>query len=79
VLAVAFHSRGDRLVTAGSDGSIRIWDVATATELLSLRGHRRRIQHVQFSPDGETLASSSDDGTVKLWLARPVSAAGSPK
>ena len=54
-------------MAGGFDGSVRIWDVDASTELISLRGHRRRIEHLAFSPDGHTLASSSDDGSVKLW------------
>jgi WD40 repeat protein len=32
-----------------------------------LRGHRRDILSISFSPAGERLASASDDGTVRLW------------
>ncbi|WP_354636087.1 serine/threonine-protein kinase [Planktothricoides raciborskii] len=33
----------------------------------TLVGHTQEVQSVKFSPDGQTLASGSTDGTVKLW------------
>ena len=35
--------------------------------LRTLTGHERGVESVAFSPDGQTLASGSFDGTIKLW------------
>ena len=35
--------------------------------LKTLEGHADTIRSINFSPDGKTLASASDDDTVKLW------------
>ncbi len=49
------------------DGSLRSARVWKGGELLAtLKGHRGFVRSVAFSPDGDTLASGSDD-TVKLW------------
>src|SRR5947209_7726916 len=32
-----------------------------------LRGHTDRINHIAWHPEGILLASTSDDGTIRLW------------
>ena len=34
---------------------------------ISLEGHTNRVTRIVFSPDGATLASASDDRTIRLW------------
>src|SRR5438552_3020357 len=37
--------------------------------LLTLRGHTQAIYRVQYSPDGQRLATASEDRTAGLWDA----------
>ncbi len=67
-------SEADMLATAGSDGSIRLWDLHTRTRVLTLRtelhqrtGHDALATTLAFSPDGTLLASGHVDGSVHLW------------
>lgn len=52
-------------ITMGT--TIRLWDITTNTERASLEGHTSGIESVVFSPDGKTLASGSNDGTIRFW------------
>jgi WD40 repeat protein len=67
VLAVAFSPDGKVLATGEKDGRVRLWNVITGKELLTLRGHSNWVNSVAWSGDSLTLASGSDDKTVKLW------------
>lgn len=68
---MAYSPDGRRLVSAGQDQTIRIWDLSSGHDLLTLRGHRGWIRSVVFGRDGKRIASASDDGSLFIWNASP--------
>ncbi|XP_044535627.1 apoptotic protease-activating factor 1 isoform X1 [Gracilinanus agilis] len=61
-------SPGLRYVALGEeDGSIKILELPNGREFRSRIGHEKAVRRVQFTPDGRTLISSSDDSTVQVW------------
>ena len=65
-----FSPDGSQL--AGISGNdIKLWDAESGRELLTLTGHTGWVMGLAFSPDGKSLASTSVDGTVKIWSIVP--------
>ena len=68
VTSVAFVPPGSNLlVSAGLDGTIKLWDVLTRRCTKTLPAHSGPVACLAVSPEGKTLASGGIDGTVRLW------------
>jgi WD40 repeat protein len=77
-VAPAFSPDGRLLATTRQDGVIRLWEVLTGQELRRLGGHRGRITHMAFSPDGKSLVSVSLD-TALFWDMTRLASGGRPR
>jgi len=64
---MAFSPDGKVLATCGYDRLIKLWDVATAKEIMALKDHSDTVYSLAFSPDGKMLASGAADRAVKIW------------
>ena len=67
VTSVAISPNGQFVAAGSLDTVVRIWDVATATLVERLRGHKDSVYSVAFTPDGKGLVSGSLDKTLKYW------------
>jgi Prp8 binding protein len=70
VLEVAWFSDGERLASAGADGSVRLWDAPSGSQVRRLaRGVRGAVNCC--APHGaQLLAAGGDDGLVRVWDGR---------
>ena len=66
VKSVAFSPNGEILATSYNN-EIKLWDMNTKKEICTLKGHSAKVNSLVFSPGGQTLYSSSDDTTIKMW------------
>ena len=65
----AFSPGGERVVTASSDRTARVWDASTGSVLHVLSGHDHQVWQAGFSPDGRVVLTFSTDLTARLWSA----------
>ena len=68
VWVVTFSHDGKYLATdAGVATNAKVWDIQRKQIIATLDGHTNDVNFVTFSPDGQTLASSSWGGEIILW------------
>jgi WD40 repeat protein/predicted Ser/Thr protein kinase len=82
--ALAFSPDSQRLVTAGEGAeAIKLWDVATRQELITLPCEGEALQAILFSADGNQLVGMAPSGHLRFWrtpsLAEIDMAAGKSK
>jgi eukaryotic-like serine/threonine-protein kinase len=70
-----------RIASGGADNTVQVWSFGKAmntkygqemvlqVDILMYRGHSGQVTSVTWSPDGQLIASGSEDGTVQIWQA----------
>ncbi|MFC1764087.1 protein kinase [Planctomycetota bacterium] len=60
-----FSPEGKRVVSAGEN--VKVWDVETGTELMTLDSGDDWVSCVSINPSGKNIVSGYGDGTIIIW------------
>ncbi len=64
---IDFSRDGQRLVTAGGDRLVRVWDAVTRKEIASLEGHTAQVLAAAFNTNATQVVSGGVDKQLKVW------------
>lgn len=64
---ITFDNTGKHVVSGGSDGMIKFWDVETGFLIHTCIGHRNLVNDLCFSKDGKFFVSCDFNGIINVW------------
>ena len=67
---------GKRIAALDHDGTVRLWDVASSSNIATFVDPASKVVAMRFSPDGRTLTMASLDGTIRKLDAAGTAEAG---
>ena len=67
ISALKYNREGNWLATGDSKGNVVIRNAESLEEIENLEGHKSRIYDIDFNIDDNQMATSSLDGTVRIW------------
>jgi len=64
---IQFNPQGNKIITASSDQTCKVWSCDTGNELQTLDGHEDEIFSCAFNYEGDTIITGSKDNTCRIW------------
>lgn len=71
----SLHPQDDKFIAGGSDTWVRVFDYKTGEMLECHKGHHGPVRCLRYAPRGESFATGSEDGTIRIWQSDSKSAA----
>lgn len=65
--SAVFSPDGLQVLTAGRDGTVRLWNTKDGQEVRCYRTGGKEVIQAAFSPDGRRVFASCVDKTVRIW------------
>jgi WD40 repeat protein len=70
IYTLTLNSTGSKMAFGDKNGYLVILNPSTGKLISRVQGHSARVLDISFSPDNSQLASSSNDGTMRIWNAQ---------
>lgn len=67
---IAFAADGRTLAVGDNAGFVTIRSAVDGSTTRRYEAHRAAVTHLEFAPNGETLVTSGEDRSVRLWSSR---------
>ena len=67
VIGLCFSNDSRFMASAGRDKTIKVWEISTGWDMLTLKGHEGAIWDVRFSQDDSKIISAGADSKIKVW------------
>ncbi|TMW61583.1 hypothetical protein Poli38472_012774 [Pythium oligandrum] len=71
----SLHPRDNKFIAGGSDTWVRVFDFESGELLETHKGHHGPVRCLRYSPTGDSFATGSEDGTIRIWQSDSASAA----
>lgn len=63
----SLHPTQPLFIAGGSDTWVRVFNFETGKEKECHKGHHGPVRCLRYSPHGESFATGSEDGTIRIW------------
>jgi hypothetical protein len=67
VMDVGWSADGTKVVSAGADNVVKVWDYEKGEKLRDIPGHQKQVTRLAVVPKTPTVLTASGDATVRLW------------
>ena len=68
---LSFHPAGRHIASSGSDGSVRIWELASRRRIATLMPQAGASPRVAFAADGQSLVVAGADEQIRVYGPKP--------